>query len=173
MSNLLDSRRERTQLMNTKVLEGWGEEEADMAMAGPRRSPAEPGVREIRTTRELATRNSTYAGELWVRPRPLRTRLVPRARVQVRCSAFAAPRRNRGNFGRRFWLQCAGGYRRLHLRRRRGVFLRRQLPQYGGAHGLAARPRRRPPRASRGPHCRLSQSLCRRRPTGPLARLAR
>ena len=45
MSNLLDSRRERTQLMNnkvlkrkiqlinltTQVLEGWGEEEADMA----------------------------------------------------------------------------------------------------------------------------------------------
>jgi len=31
LSNLLDSRRERTQLMNNKVLEGWGEEEADMA----------------------------------------------------------------------------------------------------------------------------------------------
>ena len=30
MSNLLDSRRERTQLMNTKVLESWGEEEADI-----------------------------------------------------------------------------------------------------------------------------------------------
>jgi len=30
LSNLLDSRRERTHLMNNKVLEGWGEEEADM-----------------------------------------------------------------------------------------------------------------------------------------------
>ena len=30
MGNLLDSRRERTQLMNTKVLESWGEEEADI-----------------------------------------------------------------------------------------------------------------------------------------------
>jgi len=30
LSNLLDSRRERTQLMNTKVLESWGEEEPDI-----------------------------------------------------------------------------------------------------------------------------------------------
>ena len=30
MGNLLDSRRERTQMMNTKVLESWGEEEPDM-----------------------------------------------------------------------------------------------------------------------------------------------
>ena len=34
LSNLLDSRRERTQLMNTNVLESWGEEEADMGNLG-------------------------------------------------------------------------------------------------------------------------------------------